>query len=130
MNHKTRNQIITLLLPVAGLFLFLMKDLLLGIVPYFPACILYSRLHLLCPACGNTRSTTALLQGELMASLHYNIVPPLLLFLAVIAYIEFASYSFGRHIRLLPRRLSFYLILIALLIVYFVVRNLYPPLAP
>lgn len=130
MKNKTRNQLLTLLLPVAGLILFLMKDALLAIVPYFPACLLYSRLHLLCPACGNTRSTTALLHGELMTSLHYNIVPPLLLFLAAIAYIEFASYSFGRHIRLLPRRLSFYLVLISLLIVYFVARNLYPPLAP
>jgi hypothetical protein len=130
MKNKTRDKIFTLLLPAAALLLFLIKDSLLAVVPYFPACVFYSRLHLLCPACGNTRSVTALLQGEITASLHYNIVPVLFLLLAVIAYIEFAARSFGRNIRLLPRKLSFYLLLIALLIVYFIARNLYPLLAP
>ncbi|WP_429143824.1 DUF2752 domain-containing protein [Anaerotaenia torta] len=107
-----------------------MKDIILAIVPFLPACSLYSRFHLLCPACGNTRSVTALLHGDIAEALHYNPVPALLALLILLAYIEFAAHSFGRNLRILPRSLSFYLVLIALLVVYFIARNLYPPLAP
>jgi hypothetical protein len=65
-----------------------------------------------------------------MASLQYNITPILVLFLAAAAYLEFAFASFGKPIKLLPRKLWFYLVLIALLVVYYLSRNLSPTLAP
>jgi hypothetical protein len=130
MSNNKRNQIITIALPMMGIIILLMKEHILALIPYIPACFLYSRLHLYCPACGNTRSITALLHGDLITSLQYNITPILVLLLAVAAYLEFALTSFGKPINLLPRRLWFYLILIALLVVYYLSRNLSPTLAP
>jgi hypothetical protein len=130
MRNNKRNRIITIALPMMGIIILLMKEHILALIPYIPACFLYSRLHLYCPACGNTRSVTALLHGDLMASLQYNITPILVLFLAAAAYLEFAFASFGKPIKLLPRKLWFYLVLIALLVVYYLSRNLSPTLAP
>jgi hypothetical protein len=130
MKKNKRNRIITIALPMMGILILLMKEHILALIPYIPSCFLYSRLHLYCPACGNTRSVTALLHGDLIASLQYNITPLLVLFLAVAAYLEFAFTSFGKPIKLLPRRLWFYLVLITLMIVYYLARNLSPALAP
>lgn len=130
MRNNKRNRIITIILPMIGILILLMKEHILARIPYIPACFLYSRLHLYCPACGNTRSVTALLHGDLMVSLQYNISPILVLFLAVTAYLEFAFTSFGKPIKLLPRKLWFYLVLITLLVVYYLARNLSPALAP
>lgn len=130
MRNNKRNRIITIALPMMGFLIILMKEHILALIPYMPACFLYSRLHLYCPACGNTRSVTALLHGDLMASLQFNITPILILLLALAAYLEFALASFGKSIQLLPRRLWFYLVLITLLVVYYLARNLSPALAP
>ncbi len=130
MRINKQNRIITIALPLMGVLILLMKEHLLALIPYIPTCFLYSSLHLYCPACGNTRSVTALLQGDFMASLHYNITPVLILFLAAAAYLEFALASFGKPIKLLPRKLWFYLALISLLVVYYIARNLSPTLAP
>ncbi len=130
MRSNNQNRIITIALPLMGVLILLMKEHLLAIIPYIPPCFLYSRFQFYCPACGNTRSVTALLQGDLLASLHYNITPALILLLAAVAYLEFALASFGKPIRLLPRKLWFYLALISLLVVYYIIRNLSPALAP
>ena len=131
MNKKDkRNRIITLTLPLTGLLLLFLKEHILALTPQIPGCFIYTKLHLFCPACGNTRSVAALLRGDIITSLHYNITPGLVLILAIAAYIEFAFASFGKPIRLLPRKLWFYLLLIALLVIYYVARNLSPSLAP
>ncbi|HWT77143.1 MAG TPA: DUF2752 domain-containing protein [Mobilitalea sp.] len=131
MYDKTFARKMTILLPFIGIILYLISDDVRNLmIRYLPVCYFYSLFHLYCPACGNTRSVTALLHGDILGSLRYNIVPPLLVLIGLLAYIELATYSFGTHRRLLPRRLSFYLILIALLVIYFIVRNLIPYLTP
>lgn len=128
-NNKT-NRIIVITLPIAGILFILMKNYIFILTSYIPPCFLYSQLHLYCPACGNTRSVAALLQGDLMTSLRYNISPALALLFLVIAYIEYAFTSFGKPIKLLSRRLWPYLVLISLLVLYYIARNLSPVLAP
>ncbi len=130
MTKQKQNKIIAIALPLAGILLLLLKERILALTPYVPACFLYSKLHLYCPACGNTRSVSSLLRGDLMESLRYNITPVLILLLAILAYTEFAATSFGKPIRLLPRKLWFYLVLITLLVIYYITRNLSPVLAP
>ena len=130
MNKQYRDKIITLTLPIAGILLLFLRRPLFALTSYIPVCFLYSKLHLLCPACGNTRSVTAMLQGDIIASLHYNITPFLVLLLALLAYIEYAAASFGKQILLLPRKLWFYLVLIAFMLIYYIARNLSPVLAP
>jgi hypothetical protein len=130
MINQKRNKLIAIALPLTSLLLLLFKRELLAFTNYLPACFVYSKLHLYCPACGNTRSVSALLEGDILASLQYNITPGLVLLLALLAYIEFVAVSFNRPIKLLPRKLWFYLVLIALLVIYYIVRNLSPFLAP
>jgi hypothetical protein len=95
-----------------------------------PSCPFYQLLDLYCPACGNTRSVTALLRGDLLSSLRFNIVPILLITMGCLAYIELATFSFGKHLRLLPRTLRFYLTMIVILLVYMILRNFAPYLTP
>jgi Protein of unknown function (DUF2752). len=123
-------QILTILLPLFTILLYHIRGFFLQLLHRLPPCLFYSAFHLYCPACGNTRSVTALLQGDLVQSLRYNISPVLFGLFLLLAYLELASYSFGHYIKLLPRRLSFYLILLVLLISYVIIRNFFPYLTP
>ena len=117
-------------IPILLIFLYLIKDIFLALLPMIPICPFYKSLDLYCPACGNTRSILSLLDGHVLSSLRYNIVPMLLIILSFLAYLELVAYAFFRPIRILPRKLSFYLVMIALLLVYFVLRNFSSYLTP
>lgn len=130
MNIKTRLKLITIFIPITLLILYVLKDYILFFLPYVPLCPFYAHFHLYCPACGNTRSVLSLMNGDIASSLRYNVVPFFLALLSLLGYIELATYSFGTHIRLLPRKFSFYMTLIGILLVYMVVRNFIPYLTP
>lgn len=83
-----------------------------------------------CPGCGNTRSVRALLRGDIPAALHNNITPLLLAVLLLLLYIELIFSIFDKKIRLLPRNLPFWLVVIGLMMAYFVVRNFIGCIAP
>jgi hypothetical protein len=128
---KTRlYKIITVLIPISAIFLFIIRQQLIALSTHFPKCVFYSLYHLYCPSCGNTRSVIALLNGDLLASLRYNIVILIMILLAALGYIEVVALSFGKCLRLLPRRLSFYMCLIAIMVIYWIVRNFIPYLTP
>lgn len=130
MKRITLCRILTVIIPLSAIFLFLIRDYLISMTSYFPPCLFYSIYHLYCPSCGNTRSVIALLHGDILSSLRYSIVILLCVVLSILGYIELASYSFGKHIRVLPRKLGFYLGLIAALILYWIIRNFIPYLTP
>lgn len=130
MKNKTGYKIITLLIPFLCLVIYFGRNILLSLVANFPPCILLSTFHLYCPACGNTRSVAALLHLDILSAFHYNIVPPILLLLSLAAYFELATFSFGRQIKILPRKLRVYLIGIGLIYLYLILRNFIPQLAP
>ncbi len=130
MKYNTRNKLITLAIPALVVLVLLLRNPILSLASFLPGCFIYEHLHLYCPGCGNTRSIAALLHGNLAASLRYNPIPVLMLLLGFLAYSEFAFASFGKPMKLLPRKLWFYVILIVLLVFYFLLRNLSPVLAP
>lgn len=130
MSKKNLLKIVTLLIPVLMVVLFAVHEYILSWFINLPNCPALSWFDIYCPACGNTRSTIALFRGDIFTSLRYNIVPLLLVVLLLASYIELATYSFGRHIRLLPKKLSFYIVLIILLMAYFIIRNFIPYLTP
>ena len=130
MNRIKLYRIITILIPPAIIAAFIMRDQLVALSEYFPKCTFYSLFHLYCPSCGNTRSVLALLNGNILGSLRYNLSIAIITILSLLAYIEFAAFSFGKRIRLLPRRLSFYICLIIIMVTYWIVRNFIPYLTP
>jgi len=97
-----------------------------NIVKILPPCIIYSHFHILCPGCGNTRSVAALLRGDILGSLRYNVTIPLLCLLAVIYYIEGLTYIFGRPVVIIPRKIAVLIIILSILIIYYILRNFFP----
>jgi len=130
MKNKSIPKLVTILIPILSLLFYVTRNYFLTLLPFIPLCPFYSIFHLYCPACGNTRSVLALLRGDFLSSLRYNIIPILLIVLLTLAYIELVCYSFGKHKPILPRKLSFYLEGIALLCLYLVIRNFIPYLTP
>lgn len=130
MNSKYKLKILTIIIPFLIVPLFIWKDNLLGLMLRLPLCPFYSMYHRYCPACGSTRSVFALLNGDLLTSLHYNIMPVILLVIGLFAYIELATYCFGRHLLLLPRKSGFYITLASFIGVYVLIRNFIPFLIP
>lgn len=116
-----------LLPPVLFLFFLLSKDLILFSSYYLPSCPFHRLTGFYCPACGNTRSVRALLQGDILSALRYNIVPLILVILGILLYGELGTALFGTRKYLLPRQGLFWIVFGSLMAVYFVGRNFFLP---
>lgn len=112
--------------PAAFLLLFLLRDFLIGLSRSFPECCFYKQTGLLCPACGNTRSIKALLNGDIIESVGYNVTPVLLSAFAALFYIELAVCTCGVNIRIIPRRYWFLAVVMISLALYYILRNVFP----
>lgn len=129
-NSLSRYKTASIIIPIIVLILFIIRNDILAWILLLPPCPFRSIFHIYCPACGNTRCVKALLHGDILSALRYNITPVIFGIFFLLAYIELVSFSFGRHLRILPRKLSFYLILIILLVLYLIIRNFIPYLTP
>jgi hypothetical protein len=130
-NKRLIPKLLSILLPLATFLIILFRERFLALVlPSLPSCYFYRLFHIYCPSCGNTRSVISLLHGDVLSSLRFNIVPLILFLLIFLSYVELVTYSFKKQVRLLPRKLSFYLTLIAILILYWIFRNFVPYLTP
>ena len=116
-------KILTIGIPIVIAIAFILKDSIVWLMYLLPSCLFYQRFHLYCPACGNTRSILALSRGDIISSLRYNIVPTLLLITSIGAYVELASFSFGKHLCIFPRNKKFYITSMILFFIYFIFRN-------
>ncbi|MDF2543981.1 MAG: hypothetical protein K0S47_3699 [Herbinix sp.] len=121
---------ITLFIPFLILLIWLGKSLLIQVAYLFPPCAFHQFFDLYCPGCGNTRSVLSILDGHIIRSLRFNIVPFLFLVFAICSYIEMVTFSFGKHRKLLPRKASFYFTIMGILFAYFIVRNFSSYLTP
>ncbi|MBQ8296732.1 MAG: DUF2752 domain-containing protein [Ruminococcus sp.] len=111
------------ILPVITAVLFMTRELWTALAERFPECVFYISTGYYCPACGNTRSVLALLRGDLLSALSYNITPPLLLLGALLLYAELLCSVFGRSIRLLPRKGAFWIVFGVCMLAYYIIRN-------
>ncbi len=127
---KRGYQVLTILLPIFVILFYHTRGFFLRLLYMLPPCLFYSQFHMYCPACGNTRSVTALLQGNLAQSLRYNISPILFGLFLLLAYAELAAYSFDHPVKLLSRKLGFYIVFLILLVFYVIMRNFFPYLTP
>ena len=121
-------QIGYILLPLILLLFFLLtRDWILSLSYHLPSCLFYRYTGFYCPACGNTRSVRALLRGDVISSLQYNIVPLILLIFGLLLYGELGTVLFEKHKKFLPRKGVFWISFGILMAIYFVVRNFFLP---
>lgn len=122
--------IILLVVPCAVLMLFLIKERLLGIASSLPPCSFRVVTGYHCPGCGNTRSVKALLHGDILLSLRNN---PIILFgclMGILFYLEQLAGFFGKEIKLVPRKKFVWGTIAAVFVIFYVVRNFIPEIAP
>lgn len=128
-DKKFKLRIMFLILPPILLALVLIfTDKIIALAESLPPCVFYEKLHIYCPACGNTRSVIALLHGDILGSLRYNVTVVFLCLLGLVFYIEniIALLTGGRKkIRLVPRGNIFVFAVIAGFALYFIGRNLF-----
>ena len=105
--------------------LLITRPFWIWLAQHMPPCMFYHVTDLYCPGCGNSRSVRALLDGQLWLSLRYNITPLLTLVIGGLWYAEWGFSLFGRPRKLLPRRAAVIVPLSVLLLLYFVVRNIW-----
>jgi len=128
--RKTTRVIISLsilLIIITGKLFF---DRIIYVMKLAGPCRLYHFTGIYCPACGGTRSLTALLRGDILASLRYNVMVIFFALLGIALYIEFILKIFNKNIKLVPRSDAFVLTVLALSMIYSVVRNFIPYLVP
>lgn len=122
-NNRLIYKIIAIIIPLIAIIIFLQRDKVIYIGTLLPPCQIYSTFKIYCPACGNTRSVTALLKGDILTSLSYNIIPFLLLLFIICAYVELLTYALGKRLYILPRKSLFYIIVGVFVSVYLILRN-------
>ncbi len=127
-NARKGEKALFLLLPflLAALTLLLYRPLL-WIAGWLPACPFYTVFGLYCPGCGNTRSVLALLHGDVLLSLRYNLFPCACLLVLLLLYLEWGAGLFTqKRRRLLPRSARFWSPAGVLAALYWVGRNFFP----
>ena len=77
--------------PILTAAVLVLKDFILGLKRYLPDCTFNTVTGYLCPGCGNTRSLTYLLNGDILSALRCNVTIPFLGMLLVLLYIENAA---------------------------------------
>ena len=96
----------------------------------FPPCSTYVLLGIYCPGCGLTRCILALMEGNVILALRCNGAIVCLLLFLVLLYAEWVFAAFGREVKLLPRKIWFWIIFAACAVIYFILRNYIPLLMP
>lgn len=124
MKHRRLWRTVYVLLPVAGVTLFLFcRTLLADILHGLSPCLFYHTLGLYCPGCGISRSLLRLMQGDVIASLRFHLLPIMALILGGLLYAEWGTVLFGTHRRLIPRSGRFWIVFGIVAAVYLVFRN-------
>lgn len=130
MKNRRKNLVITLLpfimIPVivTGSYIY-MQYLKIYIFPC-PAWIM----GFFCPGCGGTRCISSLLQGDILSALKYNALVIIGLILLLLYWLENLISLFGKNIKIIPKNRSFLIAFSGIVIIYTILRNIFPILAP
>lgn len=112
---------------IALIIVYLSRNALIYLGTLFPACPSYTYLDVYCPGCGNTRSVQHLLKGDIIGSFRYNPFPVSGIIVAALGYLEFLTYTYGKHTKLLSRSRKFWWTVIFIFCAYYMVRNFISP---
>ena len=133
MQHPARKYLGIWLLPVlvlaAAVFYRLCRPVADRLLSLYH-CPIHAITGLYCPGCGGTRSLKAVLSGHFLLALHENPPAMLLLLAAVLLYVERILAACGKPVKLVPRRLAFWYVVIGLVLVWAILRNFIPALMP
>ena len=116
--------------PVLLVLVYIFREPILFIGSCMPPCGFYEMTGYHCPGCGNTRAVRALLHLHPILSLRNNPVILLLALTGLGFYIELAFNVFGKKVSFMPKKWIFWGVLLVLLMIFYVVRNFFPILAP
>ena len=128
--YKTYQKILVLILPFASLFLCYLICAFVFKYISLPPCYIHHFTGLYCPGCGATRAVYALVHGDILLSLRQNAFLAVGIVIVLILYIQFVLRAFGKKINTFINMQGFIWIMFALLIVYTILRNIFPALAP
>jgi len=117
-------------IPAAVFIVILLREQIIGLKRFLPICTFHTLTGYLCAGCGNTRCVTHLLHGEIISAIRCNITIPFLFFLLILFYAENTAALIGKDVKLIPRRPSVWYAVTALFVIYFIVRNFIPEIAP
>ncbi len=124
-------RIIVIILPFSvGIFRNRLIVLAQSVKKQLPECKFHIMTGCYCPACGNTRSVMALMQGDILLSIRNNAIIPFLLLIAIAFYAELILFVFGVRIQIVPRSNIFLAICVGSFLIYFLLRNFIPIIAP
>lgn len=130
-NRINFKKIFTVSLPIIIIIsCIILKNYFYLIASKFNQCPFNFYFHIYCPACGNTRCVLSLLKGDIFSAIHYNITPVFILFLLILLYVEYIITFFNKKTKLIPRKTSFWILVYIFFILYYILRNFIPWLAP
>ena len=128
--NKTMKIAVAVSAPTAVVLMYVFKEQILGIAPYFGVCTFYTLTGIYCPGCGNTRSVRAMFNLDFPLAVRNNASLPFIALLLLCLYIELVADIFGKRIKILPRKPWIWFTVLGLFGVYFIVRNFIPAIAP
>ena len=111
--------------------LLLLSPLLSELLPrLIPPCPYHKLLGIYCLGCGGTRSVLALCTLDLITALRQNALVPAGLLLWLLFEIQLGFALFGKKLRLIPKNKWFWGILAAAALLFALLRNFFPAIAP
>ena len=91
-----------------------------------PECYFYKNYNILCPSCGATRCVINFFRGNLTQALKYNIIYfSIILYLILLNVILILNLLFKHKIKFMYPKLKYIYFFVILILVYFVVRNIF-----
>lgn len=120
----------SILFPLCAAAAVLCRGAIASLAAGFPRCPLRMLTGWWCPACGNTHSVLSLLSGNLIDALRYNVAPPLLGIILLFLFAELVCFAAGHPRRILPRTGWLWFPLLGCVLLWYLLRNLFPALLP
>lgn len=100
------------------------------LAPHMPPCVIRLFFGVYCPGCGATHCMYDLAQFRLLSALHNNLIIIAAALLLLLYWLQNLLFVFGKRVKLIPASDSFYLAAVGIALVYTVLRNFFPFLAP
>lgn len=127
LDNTKLKKIAVCILPIVSILLLQAIKILYNkfVTRRFMPCLFYVTTGYKCPGCGGTHSFYALMRGNILQSLQYNALVPILALSFVVIYIRaFIKIVLQRPILILPKDDRWIYIPLILFFIYCILRNI------